>query len=80
MKEDTLNISCKDWISVKDEMPPITVKVKLAYIVKGPGAPERQGWVSEGWLTHGLNWSIKKPSNGFYGNYEPNYWKPLKQN
>lgn len=67
----------KDWIKVEKEMPPITVKVKLAYIVKGSGAPEREGWETEGWLTHGLNWSIKKPIDGFNGTYEPTHWKYL---
>jgi hypothetical protein len=62
------------WVPVEEELPPPKVKVSLSYGLFGIRGAVCDGWVSEGWLVTGGNWSIKwKESVPKYPS--PSHWR-----
>lgn len=68
----------KKWIKIETEMPEVQERIELAYVPQGAGGT-RWGWQTTGWLTKGLNWSLKKPYKGFHGVDKPTHWRKLQE-
>lgn len=62
------------WINLKKSNPPINKLVCVAHCISGTGAPEREGWESEGRLRESGLWSIKM-CKGYSHNKKPTHWK-----
>ncbi len=62
----------KGYRNIKKHAPPICTWLDVQYLVTGAGAPERQGWLTEGFLTESGAWRLKDRVSGF-----PTHWKEI---
>ncbi len=67
-----------NWKNLNKHTPPINELVHVAHIITGTGAPEREGWESEGRLRASGFWSIKI-CEGYSHSKKPTHWKPKNQ-
>jgi hypothetical protein len=67
------------WRNLKNSKPPINELVELKHEITGNGAPEREGWISVGWMRESGRFSIKQNAAKTVDFREPTHWKVLKR-
>lgn len=66
-----------NWKSLKKSKPPINELVELQHMITGPGAPEREGWISVGRIRENGKFSIKQNESKTVDFRHPTHWRPL---
>lgn len=64
----------RGYRNIKKYPPPINKWIDIQFIVTGAGVPERQGWITEGYLKECGIWRLKDRVEGL-----PTHWRELKR-
>lgn len=65
------------WRSLENTKPEINKLVALKHMITGIGAPEREGWESEGMMRRSGRFSIKQNASLSVDFRPPTHWKEL---
>lgn len=67
------------WRSLKRSKPERGKIVEVQHMITGPGAPEREGWFSTGFLIRKDRWLIKQNDQKSVDYRDPTHWKEIKE-